>query len=93
MTDYIALIMEDKKAAYNVIFPDFPGCQTTGHTIAGAKRMAREVLAGHIKVMQADGAMIPFPSSFSEIMNNPAYRETLAFEVSVSCLFTEKGLP
>ncbi|MDF7673822.1 type II toxin-antitoxin system HicB family antitoxin [Acetobacteraceae bacterium ESL0709] len=83
MTEYIALINKDTGTDYGVIFPDFPGCVTAGATVAEAKRMARETLASHIKIMKADGIIIPFPSTYAEIMSNPLYRGTLAFEVAL----------
>lgn len=83
MTEYIALMNKDVNTDYGVVFPDFPGCMTAGTTVAEAKRMAREALAGHIEIMKADGAALPYPSTYAEIMSNPAYRDSLAFEVAL----------
>jgi predicted RNase H-like HicB family nuclease len=64
---YPALIGQDDAdgpgAGYGVVFPDFPGCVTTGETIVEAAEMALEALSGHVELMIEAGEPLPEPSS------------------------------
>ncbi len=81
--DYIAIIHRDRGSDYGVSFPDFPGCITAGRTLAEAKDMAAEALAGHIEVMREAGDDVPDPSSLDEVMSNAEFQDGVAFLVSV----------
>ncbi len=81
--DYIAIIHKDRDSDFGVSFPDFPGCITAGRTLDEAKDMAAEALGGHIEEMRAGGEAAPGPSSLDEVMNNPDFRDGVAFLVSV----------
>ena len=59
---YTALIDKEAGADFGVVFPDFPGCITTGETVQEAAIMAAEALAGHIEVMLDHGDAVPDPS-------------------------------
>jgi predicted RNase H-like HicB family nuclease len=63
---YTALIEQDvddkPDDGYGVLFPDFPGCVTTGETIQEAAAMAEEALSLHIEGMLEDSEPIPEPS-------------------------------
>lgn len=80
---YIAVLNKDSDSDYGVHFPDFLGCITAGSTIEEAKKMAQEVLTGHIGVMQDYGDFIPAPSSYEEIMKDPDNHGIAFFEVDV----------
>ncbi len=59
---YRALIGKDRDTDYGTVFPDFPGCITTGETPHEAATNAIEALSLHIEGMLADGEPIPDPS-------------------------------
>ena len=69
---YIAFIHKDPDSAYGVSFPDVPGAFSAGDTIDEAVRNAVEALAGHIRLLEADGDPIPTPRDFDAIMTDPA---------------------
>ena len=47
--EYIAYLHKDPKSDFGVSFPDFPGCITAGKTLDGARLMASEALALHVR--------------------------------------------
>ena len=61
MTTYIALIRKEKRSAFGVEFPDFPGCISSGKTLDEALRSAGDALALHMRGMMDDGEEIPAP--------------------------------
>jgi len=65
---YLALIHKEADSDYGVSFPDFPGCVAAGATFEAAVEAAIEALGLHVEGMRADGAAIPAPSRFDEIM-------------------------
>jgi len=83
MATYIALLRKESKRGFGVEFPDFPGCVTTGKTLAEAQTLAREALALHVDGMIEDGEEIPAPSSMDQIMTDPANRSAVVFRVDV----------
>jgi predicted RNase H-like HicB family nuclease len=66
---YRALIIQDEADGspdgYGVIFPDFPGCTSSGDTIEQAYEHAFEALALHIEGMVEEGAVLPEPTPFN----------------------------
>jgi predicted RNase H-like HicB family nuclease len=60
---YYPAILERDGDSYGVVFPDLPGCVTTGESAQEAAANAAEVLALHIEGMVEDGDAIPAPSS------------------------------
>jgi predicted RNase H-like HicB family nuclease len=60
---YPAIISKHEGTDYGVVFPDFPGCITTGETIREAAEMAIEALALHVEGMVEDGEPLPEPSA------------------------------
>lgn len=48
---------------YGVIFPDLPGCISSGETVQGAATSAAEALSLHVEGMVEDGLAIPPPGS------------------------------
>ncbi len=67
MTQYIALLHKNGRKGYGVIFPDFPGCVSAGHTTEVALRQAAEALALHVDGMREDGHKIPKPRTLEAI--------------------------
>ena len=72
---YIALVHKEPDSSYGVSFPDFPGCVSAGDTLDGALSNAVEALSGHVRVMEADGDVIPQPRSLDDIMADPELQE------------------
>src|SRR5882757_7160581 len=60
---YYPAILERDGDSYGVVFPDLPGCVTTGESAQEAAANAAEILALHIEGMVEDGDAIPAPSS------------------------------
>ena len=64
---YPALIVQDEgddpDAGYGVVFPDLPGCTSSGDTVQETATNAAEALAGHVDVTLDAGEDIPLPSS------------------------------
>ncbi len=53
---------DDEDQAYNVKFPDLPGCLTYGETMDEAEDMAREALTAFLQSIDARKLKIPNPS-------------------------------
>jgi predicted RNase H-like HicB family nuclease len=66
---YRALIVQDDedgpRDGYGVIFPDLPGCASSGDTVEQAYEHAFEALALHIEGMIEEHAPLPEPSPFN----------------------------
>lgn len=72
---YIAFIHKEPDSVYGVSFPDLPGCISAGETIDAAVRNAVEALAGHVRMLEADGDPIPAPRDFDAVMADPDLEE------------------
>lgn len=81
MPSYIALLRKDPDSDYGVEFPDFPGCVTAGKDLEEARGLAEEALAFHIEGMLEDGAPLPEPSGFEQVMADPVNRQAIALLV------------
>jgi predicted RNase H-like HicB family nuclease len=68
---YIAFIHKEPDSVYGVSFPDLPGCISAGETIDDAVQNAVEALAGHVRMLKADGDPVPAPRGFDAIMADP----------------------
>ena len=63
MITYPALfVYDEEEKAYNVRFPDLPGCFTYGETIDEAKAMAKEALTDFLQSVDARKLRMPDPS-------------------------------
>ncbi len=73
-TAYPALFeWDDADKAYNVSFPDLPGCLTFGETREEAEFMAQDALSGYIMSVISRGLEFNEPSPFeSAVMIEPA---------------------
>ena len=74
-------IFHKEEGSYWVEFPDLPGCQTFGDTLAETMEGAQEALAAYLVTLLSDGTPIPAPSPIQEIKTNDAS----AFTSLVSC--------
>lgn len=72
---YIAFIHKEPDSVYGVSFPDLPGCISAGETIDAAVQNAVEALAGHVRMLEADGDPVPAPRDFDAIMADPDLEE------------------
>ncbi len=72
---YIAFIHKEPGSCYGVSFPDFPGCASAGDTLDEAVANGVEALSGHVRMMEADGDIIPAPSSLEEIVEDRSLDE------------------
>jgi predicted RNase H-like HicB family nuclease len=63
MRNYTAIFLRDKGAGADapigVVFPDFPGCATSGDDLGSAVINANGALQGHVAAMLADGDALP----------------------------------
>ncbi|KGN00952.1 type II toxin-antitoxin system HicB family antitoxin [Clostridium botulinum] len=66
---YVAIFTKENDA-YNITFPDLPGCYTYGATIEEAYNMAKEALELHLYGMEEDGDEIPVPIAAESIKIN-----------------------
>ncbi len=57
--------VERGKKSFGIVFPDFPGCISSGDTLEEVLLMGREALQGHIEVMIEYGEAIPAPTDVS----------------------------
>ena len=66
---YRAFITQDEgdkpEDGYGVVFPDLPGCTTSGDTVEQAYEHAFEALALHVDGMNEDGMPLPEPTPFN----------------------------
>lgn len=66
---YRALITQDEgddaEHGYGLVFPDFPGCTTSGDSVEQAYENAFEALALHVEGMVEEGIALPIPSPFN----------------------------
>ena len=66
---YRALIVQDEadgaEDGYGVVFPDLPGCTSSGDTVEQAYEHAFEALALHVEGMIEEGAALPDPAPFN----------------------------
>ncbi len=58
---------DDATGRYYVLFPDLPGCTTTGDTEDEAVSNATEAMSLHLFGMEEDCDIIPAPSAISDI--------------------------
>ena len=61
-----AIVIEKADGNYSAYVPDLPGCVATGDTVAAVESEIREAIRFHIDGLQADGIVIPQPTSIAE---------------------------
>jgi predicted RNase H-like HicB family nuclease len=61
-----AVVIEKAGANYSAYVPDLPGCIATGATVAAVESEIREAIRFHIEGLQADGIVVPEPTSIAE---------------------------
>jgi len=80
---FIGLLKREADGACHVSFPDFPDCQTVGHTMEEASARAVDVLAAHVSLLQKKGEAVPQPSSMSKVMEDPQHHGMPIIRVAV----------
>jgi len=61
-----AVVIEKGNGNYSAYVPDLPGCIATGDTVAAVESEIREAIRFHIDGLQADGVVVPEPTSIAE---------------------------
>jgi len=61
-----AVVIEKANGNYSAYVPDLPGCIATGDTVAAVENEIREAIRFHIEGLQADGIVVPEPTSIAE---------------------------
>jgi predicted RNase H-like HicB family nuclease len=66
-----AVIYEKSATGYGAYVPDLPGLGVVGETLDETKRLIREGIEIHIRMMQEQGETIPEPTSSVEEIDVP----------------------
>ena len=66
-----AVIYEKSATGYGAYVPDLPGLGVLGETLEETKRLIREGIEIHIRMMQEHGETIPEPTSSVEEIDVP----------------------
>jgi len=61
-----AVVIEKADGNYSAYVPDLPGCVATGDTVVAVESEIREAIRLHIDGLQADGIVVPQPTSIAE---------------------------
>jgi predicted RNase H-like HicB family nuclease len=61
-----AIVIEKAGANYSAYVPDLPGCIASGDTVAAVESEIRDAIRFHIEGLQADGIVVPEPTSIAE---------------------------
>jgi predicted RNase H-like HicB family nuclease len=78
---FIAFVRRQAAFEFHVTFPDFPGCVSSGTTIAEAKRNAEGALALQCWHLHHAGRPVPSPSFLHEIASRGAPPDALVILV------------
>jgi predicted RNase H-like HicB family nuclease len=88
---YPAIITKAEGEDYGVVFPDLPGCVTTGETVENAVAMAIEALAGHVGTMIEANELVPEPAAFDKPL--PDWLADIAGKVVVATVLVPVEIP
>jgi predicted RNase H-like HicB family nuclease len=61
-----AVVIQKANGNYSAYVPDLPGCVATVGTVAAVENEIREAIRFHIDGLQADGIIVPQPTSIAE---------------------------
>jgi len=53
------VLRPEPEGGFTALVPALPGCVTYGHTLAEAKNMARDAIAGYIASLRKHGEPVP----------------------------------
>lgn len=65
--NYVAFVHKEPQSCFGVSFPDFPGCVSAGDSLGEAVANGAEALCGHVRLMKADGNIVPKPRTLGAI--------------------------
>lgn len=68
---YPAVLEKEPRSSYGLIFPDFPGLVSAGHTPEQALINAHEALAGHVAIMVQHGESLPEATPVEAVPADP----------------------
>jgi len=88
---FIAVIRRQAGSEFHVSFPDFPGCVSSGKTLAEARRNAEQALAAHCWRLHHAGRPVPPPSFIHELGLNGTRTEGLVVLVAPPALSGTPG--
>jgi predicted RNase H-like HicB family nuclease len=83
---FIAFVCRQGASRFHVTFPDFPGCASSGRTIAEAKKNAEDALVLQCWHMRQAGQPVPSPSFMHEIASRGAPPDALVMLISPPAL-------
>ena len=66
-----AVIYEKSATGYGAYVPDLPGLGVVGETLEETKRLIREGIEIHIRMMREQGEVVPEPTSSVEEIDVP----------------------
>jgi predicted RNase H-like HicB family nuclease len=66
-----AVIYEKTGTGYGAYVPDLPGLGVIGETLEETKRLIREGIEAHVRVMRDSGEIVPEPTSLAEEVDVP----------------------
>ncbi len=66
-----AVIYEKSATGYGAYVPDLPGLGVVGETLEETKKLIREGIEVHIRMMQEQGEAVPEPTSSVEEIDVP----------------------
>ncbi len=68
---YPAILEKEPRSTYGLIFPDFPGLVSAGHTPEEALVNAHEALAGHVALLIQQGESLPEATPVDSMPQDP----------------------
>ncbi|MCC7346518.1 MAG: type II toxin-antitoxin system HicB family antitoxin [Variibacter sp.] len=93
-TRYVALV-DGKRGAYGVAFPDLPGCTAMGRTMDEALRNASDAATEWAEAVRETQGRLPPPRSTEELRADPDTSRALAAGAALAIvpLILESGRP
>lgn len=83
MTRYIGLLSQGEFGMLYVVFPDLPGCVSSGGTLE-VHQSAKDYLAFYIEGMIEDGLEIPKPFALAQALADPDNESDFAVAIDAS---------
>lgn len=81
---YPAILEKEPRSSYGLIFPDFPGLVSAGHSPEQALVNAHEALAGHVALMVSHGETLPEATPVEAMAQDPDIRMVAVTLVAVT---------
>jgi predicted RNase H-like HicB family nuclease len=81
---YPAVLEKEPRSSYGLIFPDFPGLVSAGHSAEHALINAHEALAGHVAILVRHGEPLPQATPMEALPADPDIRMIAVTLVAVT---------